>query len=65
MLLKKRLGTCVDWRLVDEKEYLAAMEESVVDPSHIHALIGAALTDDIDSMELFMKGIYCPHNQTN
>ena len=41
------------------------MEESVVDLSHIHALIDAALTDDIDSMELFMKGIYCPRNQTN
>lgn len=31
MLLKKRLGKCVDWRLVAKKEYLAAMEKSVVD----------------------------------
>lgn len=29
MLLKKRLGKCVDWRLVAKKEYLAAMEKSV------------------------------------
>ena len=26
MLLKRRLGKCVDWRLVGKKEYLAAME---------------------------------------
>ena len=57
MLLKKRLGKCVDWRLVAKKEYLAAMEKSVVDSSHIHALIAAAPTDDTDSRELFMKGI--------
>lgn len=57
MLLKKRLGKCVDWRLVAKKEYLAAMEKSVVDSSRIHALIAAAPTDDIDSRELFMKGI--------
>lgn len=57
MLLKKRLGKCVDWRLVAKKEYLAAMEKSVVDSSRIHALIAAAPADDIDSRELFMKGI--------
>lgn len=57
MLLKKRLGKCVDWRLVAKKEYLAAMEKSVVDSSRVHALIAAAPTDDIDSRELFMKGI--------
>ena len=42
-----------------------AMEESVVDSFHIHALIGTALSDNIDSRELFMKAIYCPRNQTN
>lgn len=57
MLLKKRLGKCVDWRLVAKKEYLAAMKKSVVDSSRIHALIAAAPTDDIDSRQLFMKGI--------
>lgn len=57
MLLKKRLEKCVDWRLVAKKECLAAMEKSVVDSSRIHALVAAALTDDIDNRELFMKGI--------
>ena len=57
MLLKKRLGKCVDWRLVAKKEHLAAMEKSVVDSSRIHALIAAAPTDDIESREPFMKGI--------
>ena len=57
MLLKKRLEKCVDWRLVAKKECLAAMEKSVVDSSRIHALVAAALTDDIDNRELFMKDI--------
>ena len=57
MLLKKRLGMCVDWRLVDKKEYLGAMERSVVDAGPIRALITSALTDQVDDRELFMKGI--------
>lgn len=57
MLLKKRVGKCVDWRLIDKKEYLGAMEESVLDSARIHELIAGALVDDINDRELFMKGI--------
>ena len=37
------------------------MEESVVDSFHIPALIGTALSDNIDSRELFMTGIDCSY----
>ena len=61
MLLKKRLGMCVDWRLVDKKEHLGAMEQGVVDAGPIRALITPALTDRVDDRELFMKGIDCSY----
>jgi cell filamentation protein len=57
MLLKARLSKCVDWRLIDKQDYLNAMECSVVDATDIQRLISAALTDEIDDRELFMKGI--------
>ena len=57
MLFKKRLHLCVDWQLIDKKDYLAAMERSVVDAAPIRELIAGALTDAIDDREVFMKGI--------
>ena len=57
LILKKNLKKCVDWSLIDKKDYLAAMRESVVDPKKIYLLIKNALTDDINNREIIMKGI--------
>ena len=57
LILKKNLKKCVDWSLIDKKEYLAAMRESVSDPTKIYELIKKALTDDIHNREIIMKGI--------
>lgn len=57
MILKKNLKKCVDWSLIDKKDYLAAMRESVSDPTKIYELIKKALTDDIHNREIIMKGI--------
>ena len=57
LILKKNLQKCVDWSLIDKKDYLAAMRESVDDPGKICSLIKGALTDDIDDREIIMKGI--------
>ena len=57
LLLKKRLEQCVDWQLIDKKDYLNAMEKSPTHDEHIHKLIKNALTQKIDDRELFMKGI--------
>jgi cell filamentation protein len=57
LLLKARLGRCVDWSRIDKKNYLAAMTESVADNSAIKALILSAVTDKVDDRETFMKGI--------
>ena len=57
LILKKNLKRCTDWSKIDKREYLVAMRESPVDPSHIFRLIEGALTDDIENREVFMKGI--------
>ena len=57
LILKKRLGLCVDWSKVGKKEYLNAMIESQTDSTHIKQLLKQALTDKINDRETFMKGI--------
>lgn len=57
LMLKKNLGQCTVWSKIDKNEYLTAMKESPVNSTHIYKLIKGALTDDINSREIFMKGI--------
>ena len=57
LILKKRLGQCVDWSKIDKKDYLDAMHRSVTNATRIKALLRQALTDRIDDREIFMKGI--------
>jgi len=57
LILKKQLKLCVDWSLIGKRDYLAAMERSVVDSAPIKALLRPALTDKIDDREVFMKGV--------
>lgn len=56
-ILKKEIGKVVDWSRVDKEDYLSAMERSPVKDIEIKVLLKAALTDDINSREVFMKGI--------
>ena len=57
LMLRRSLKRCVDWSKIDKNEYLTAMRESVVDSTHIKALLSGALTDKINDRETFMKGI--------
>jgi cell filamentation protein len=57
MLLKERIGKCVDWQLIDKRDYLDAMEISPTDAARIKELISGALTDKINDREIFIKGI--------
>ena len=57
LMLKTRLQKCVDWSQINKNDYLSAMTESVADASRIKQLLAGALTDDIHSREMFMKGI--------
>jgi cell filamentation protein len=57
LILKKEITQVIDWNLVDKKEYLSAMERSVVNDVEIKNLLRQALTDQIHDRTLFMKGI--------
>ena len=57
MIFKRSLKKCVDWSLIDKKQYLKAMHDSTTDAQYIKALLKPALTDQINDRELFMKGI--------
>jgi cell filamentation protein len=57
LVLKARLKVCVDWSQIGKDEYMQAMVESASDSSKIRALLRGALTDQINSREMFMKGI--------
>jgi len=57
LIFKKNLRKCVDWSQIDKKQYLAAMRASTTDAQPIRSLLKNALTNDISSREIFMKGI--------
>lgn len=57
LMFKRTLKRCVDWSKIDKNEYLNAMRISVSDDTEIRILLQGALTDEIDSREMFMKGI--------
>lgn len=56
-MLKQGIGQVVDWSKVDKEDYLLAMERSPIKDVEIKVLLKAALTDEVDSGEVFMKGI--------
>ena len=57
LILKKNLKKCVDWSKIGKTDYMNAMIKSSVSSSKIKNLIKNALTDEINSREMFMKGI--------
>ncbi len=57
MMLKKRIKKCVDWSKIGKKEYLDAMVKASTNSTAIRNLLINALTDEINSREMFMKGI--------
>ena len=56
-ILKKEIGKVIDWSKVDKEDYLLAMERSPIKDVEIKVLLKGALTDEINSREVYMKGI--------
>ena len=56
-MLKAGIGQVVDWSCVDKEDYLLAMERSPIKDVEIKVLLKAALTNEINSREVYMKGI--------
>lgn len=56
-ILKNEIGKVVDWSKVDKEDYLLAMERSPIKDVEIKVLLKGALTDEINSREVYMNGI--------
>lgn len=57
MMLKKQIGQVVDWSKIEKEDYLMAMERSPIKDIEIKYILKAALTDQINDREVYMKGI--------
>ena len=56
-ILKTEIGKVIDWSKVDKEDYLLAMERSPIKDVEIKVLLKGALTDEINSRDVYMKGI--------
>lgn len=56
-ILKKELGKVVDWNKIDKEDYLLAMQRSPIRDIELKYILSNALTSEIDSREIFMKGL--------
>ena len=56
-ILKTKIDRVVDWSKVDKEDYLLAMERSPIKDVEIKVLLKAALTDEINSREVYLSGI--------
>jgi len=57
MMLKKQIGQVADWSKIEKEDYLMAMERSPIKDIEIKYILKAALTDQINDREIYMKGI--------
>jgi len=57
LMLKKELKKCVDWSKISKNDYHQAMVKSVIDSQILKVTLEHALTDDIHSREMFMRGV--------
>lgn len=57
VMFKVALHKVVDWSKVDKEDYLLAMERSPIRDIEIKHVLRMALTDEVDSREVYMKGI--------
>ena len=56
-ILKNEIGKVVDWSKVYKENYQLAMERSPIKDVEIKVLLKGALTDEINSREVYMKSI--------
>lgn len=56
-ILKTEIQQVVDWSKIDKEDYLLAMERSPIKDIEIKYLLNTSLTDEINSREVYMKGI--------
>lgn len=56
-MLKHELNLVVDWSKISKEDYLIAMERSPVKDAELKGLIQSALSKEVKSRAIFMKGL--------
>lgn len=56
-ILREELQVAIDWNKVGKEDYLLAVERSPVRDTEIKELLNQALTTDVNSREVFVKGL--------
>ena len=56
-ILKNEISKVIDRSKADKDDYLLAMERSPIKDIEIKHVLKAALTDEVDSREVYMKGL--------
>ena len=56
-ILKTEINQVIDWSKVDKEDYLLAMERSPIKDVEIKVLLKNALTDKVDSIEVYINSI--------
>ena len=57
LIFKRRLQICVDWSKISKNNYFDAMVKSPLNSDTLLKLLKNALTTEIESRDMFMKGI--------
>ena len=57
VILKAEMGVIVDWSRIDKDDYLMAMERSPIKDTELKTLLHDALTTEVTSRAIYMKGI--------
>ena len=56
-ILRRSIGQVVDWSKIDKAGYDLAIERSGANDTELRVLLESALTDDVDNLELALRGI--------
>lgn len=56
-IFKCEMKKVIDWSKADKEDYLLAMERSPIRDIEIKHILREALSDEVDSREMYMKGI--------
>lgn len=58
LMFLNELHKVIDWDMVDKEDYMLAMERSPIKDTKIKYILEAALTDEVDRRDVYVKGIY-------
>jgi len=58
LILKKEIKQVIDYSQIEKMMFFQAMEKSIINTIDLKILLSSALTDQIEDVDIFIKGIY-------